>query len=205
MMGKQGINMIGGGFQHEVCSSAGNIPESITWIKGTHNAPISIHLDIAIFNIPVNKTKKNYGWIQESRSIIPKVYQACIDNIKYIEDNFELVFTHDMRLVGLSNKIVFLKWKAKPWINNYGIHPKDKLISMIASSKVMCEQHKFRQQMITKFSSQVDHFGRGYKAITTKEEGLNDYCFSIAMENHTYLNSYSEKITDCFATGTIPI
>jgi hypothetical protein len=204
-MNKQKINMVGGGFQHDICSSAGNVPKSIEWVKGVHSAPISIHLDAAMFNIPTDKTKKNYGWLQESRSIIPQVYQRCIDNLPFIEENFEMIFTHDMRLVSLSDKIVYLKWKAKPWINNYGVHPKSKLVSMIASSKVMCEQHRFRQQMIQKFSGQVDHFGRGFRYIATKEEGLNDYYFSIAMENHTYSNSYSEKITDCFATGTIPI
>jgi len=202
---KQQINMIGGGFQHEVCSSAGNTPKYIEWVKGNNSAPISIHIDGALHNTPTDKTKKNYGWLQESRSIIPAVYKWCADNIKYIEDNFELVFTHDMRLVNLSKKIKFLKWKGKPWVTNYGIHPKSKLISMISSSKMMCEQHKFRQQIRNKFRGQVDHFGRGFKPINTKEEGLNDYFFSIAMENHTYATSYSEKITDCFATGTIPI
>lgn len=197
--------MVGGGFQHDICSSAGNVPEKVEWVKGNHTAPISIHIGPAIYNNPVDKSKKNYAWLQESKSIEPNVYKWCSENISFLENNYELVFTHDMSLVELSDKIIFLKWKAKPWINDYGIHPKSKLISMIASSKVMCEQHRFRQRMIQKFSSQVDHFGRGYRQIAKKEQGLNDYYFSIAMENHTYLNSYSEKITDCFATGTIPI
>jgi hypothetical protein len=47
-------------------------------------------------------------------------------------------------------------------------------------------------------------FGRGYNEIKNKEIGLKDYHFSITMENHTYPLAYSE-ISDCFATGTIPI
>jgi hypothetical protein len=48
-------------------------------------------------------------------------------------------------------------------------------------------------------------FGRGFNPISNKELGLNQYRFSIAMENGVYPLMYSEKITDCFATGTIPI
>ena len=37
------------------------------------------------------------------------------------------------------------------------------------------------------------------------KEGLNDYYFSIAIENNYRNNAFSEKINDCFLTGTIPI
>ena len=38
-----------------------------------------------------------------------------------------------------------------------------------------------------------------------KEMGLNDYCFSVAMENARSPGYFTEKILDCFATGTVPI
>jgi hypothetical protein len=69
----------------------------------------------------------------------------------------------------------------------------------------MCSEHFFRQEMIQKFSGKCDHFGRGYNEIKNKEDGLKDYCFSIVIENATYPNMFTEKITDCFVTGTIPI
>jgi hypothetical protein len=34
---------------------------------------------------------------------------------------------------------------------------------------------------------------------------LNDYRFSFCAENDTYDTYFTEKILDCFATGTIPI
>jgi hypothetical protein len=36
-------------------------------------------------------------------------------------------------------------------------------------------------------------------------DGLKDYMFSIVIENSVYPKYYTEKITDCFATGTVPI
>jgi hypothetical protein len=58
---------------------------------------------------------------------------------------------------------------------------------------------------IAEIKNFVDLYGREYKPIDIKEKGLNDYCFSIVIENLNYSNGYSEKISDCFATGTIPI
>ena len=41
--------------------------------------------------------------------------------------------------------------------------------------------------------------------IATKEEGLCDYMFSVVIENGFYESYFTEKILDCFATGTIPV
>ena len=202
-MDKVKINMIGGGFQHDICSSAGSVPKYVEWDK-RGGADISIHIDYAIQQ-PVDKTKKNYAWISESPAIVSSLNDWVPRNISYIENNFELIFTHDIRFLPLSNKIKLVIMSAIPWIKDRGIHKKNKLASMIASSKMMCSGHMYRQQILQKFRSQIDCFGNSYNPITKKEIGLNDYCFSIAMENDIHSNYFSEKISDCFATGTIPI
>jgi hypothetical protein len=51
----------------------------------------------------------------------------------------------------------------------------------------------------------IDVFGRGIQEIPNKEIGLKDYMFSFAVENDTYDTYFTEKILDCFATGTIPV
>ena len=57
---KQKINMIGGSFQHDICSCANRIPKYMEWVKDEYTAPISIHIDSNIINTPVDKTKNNY-------------------------------------------------------------------------------------------------------------------------------------------------
>ena len=42
-------------------------------------------------------------------------------------------------------------------------------------------------------------------SIVGKIEGLQDYKFSITIENGQHDNYFTEKILDCFLTGTIPI
>lgn len=203
-MSKQLINMIGGGFQHDVSSCANKIPKKIEWVKNTNHAPISIHIDNGLM-IPTIKSKINYGWLSESKTIIPHIYEWAKSNIDYLEDNFKLIFTNDKSLLSLSSKFKQTICSAVPWVTDLGIHKKSKLVSMITSNKTMCQQHVKRVQIAEKFRNEISLFGYGYNPIEKKEIALKDYCFSIVIENLTYSNGYSEKISDCFATGTIPI
>jgi hypothetical protein len=76
---------------------------------------------------------------------------------------------------------------------------------MITSDKQTTPQHKLRYQYAISNKDNLDLFGRGFNEINKKEEGLEKYMFSIAIENDTYDTYFTEKILDCFLTGTIPI
>ena len=92
------------------------------------------------------------------------------------------------------------------WIKEPKVYDKTKMISMIASNKNMCDGHRKRLEWVERFRDQVDFFGRGFSTeIAKKEEGLCDYMFSIAIENASYETYFTEKLLDCFATGTIPV
>jgi hypothetical protein len=202
-MNRQEINLIGGGFHHSQ-STSGFDPLYMKWVKGAQTAPISIYVDQAL-SFQTNPNTKNYGWISESKTIIGSLYNWAQNNINYLKKNFILVFTHDVELANSSDIFALVQCSGKSFINEGEIYKKSKLVSMIASNKVMCDEHIFRQEMISKFSKQCDHYGRGFKELVNKSDGLKDYCFSITMENATYSNMFTEKITDCFMTGTIPV
>jgi hypothetical protein len=204
-MSKVKINMVGGGFQHEICSSAGSVPKFIEWDK-TGNSNISIYIDFAMTH-PADKSKRCFAWIVESPSIIPQLIDWIQKNIPFLEDNFEYIFTCDTRFIPLSNKFKLVSPNAVPWIKNGSIHNKTKLVSMIVSNKIYsnCYGHAYRLKMLEKYRNKMDCFGRGWNYIANKEDGLNDYCFSFAMLNDNHPNYFTEPITDCFITGTIPI
>jgi len=197
------INLIGGGFQHTV-STNGLDPKYIEWVKNKYESDISIYVDESILEWTNNSTK-NYGWLCESKTIIPGIYNWAKENIEILNNKFIKVFTHDKELSEISDVFQLTQCSVKSFFKYGEIYPKTKLVSMIASNKTMCPEHIFRQSIIKKFSSKCDHFGRGYNQIENKEDGLKDYCFSIVMENAAYPNMITEKITDCFMTGTIPI
>ena len=76
---------------------------------------------------------------------------------------------------------------------------------MISSNKEMCEGHRLRLEWVDRIGDQVDLYGRGFNEIENKEDGLCDYMFSVAIENGQYKTYFTEKLLDCFATGTIPV
>jgi hypothetical protein len=72
----------------------------------------------------------------------------------------------------------------------------------------MCEGHRYRNDLMKLFKTKftyIDYYGRSFNPFNIKEDVLNDYYFSISIENEKYSNYYTEKLMDCFATGTIPV
>ena len=88
---------------------------------------------------------------------------------------------------------------------DFKVYPKTKLLSAISSNKTEVPGHVIRLSFIVKIKHRLDLYGRGFKEIENKLEGLKDYMFSVAIENSTSTNCFTEKIQDCFLTGTIPI
>lgn len=228
MYKKTKINMSGGDFQHTI-SSTGLPTKYMEWVKGLATADITIHIDAALIgrSSSIYRKTKEYGWLCESRTVAkaPKhvnkellsgysltetqrfpLYEWCEDNIEELKKKFIKVFTHDAELARKDDIFQLTLCSGKSFFKSGKIYPKNKLVSIIASSKVLCKEHEFRQEIIQKYTNYgVDHFGRGFNEIEDKLDGLKDYCFSFAMENATYSNMFTEKITDCFMTGTIPI
>jgi small GTP-binding protein len=85
------------------------------------------------------------------------------------------------------------------------IYEKSKLVSMITSNKSFTPQQKERVIFAENNKNNIDVYGRGFNDIEKKEYGLKDYMFSVCIENSTYDTYFTEKILDCFATGTIPV
>jgi hypothetical protein len=65
--------------------------------------------------------------------------------------------------------------------------------------------HALRHEIYNKFRNKIDFYGRGINPINKKIDGLKDYMFSVVVENTKKDYYFTEKIIDCFMTGTIPI
>lgn len=100
--------------------------------------------------------------------------------------------------------------------NIFQIYAKNKLVSVIASDKAFLPGHVYRLNVLNTVKHKVDVFGTVQKALfgvetrksISKFEALKDYAFSIAIENLSHeVDDYyfTEKIVDCFITGTVPI
>lgn len=153
-----------------------------------------------------NKDRLSFLWLSESRAIEGKVHKHVLKNRDLFFDCYDAIFVHDREMIEKDNRFRYLpNGSNKHWVTDCGIHKKNKLISMINSGKRMCEGHLLRNKITARLKDKVDLFGLTYNPIERKEEGLNEYMFSIALENARYRTYITEKILDCFATGTIPI
>lgn len=144
----------------------------------------------------------SYAWLIEPIEINGSIYE----NILNIKDNFKKIFTHEKTLLELGPPFEFIPFGGC-WIKpeDQKIYSKSKNISIIASNKNYTTGHKFRQNVIKIFSDKIDVYGLGHNFINYKLDGLKDYKFSIVIENCKRDYWFTEKLIDCFMTGTIPI
>jgi len=211
-MDKVIFNLIDESFSHHMSESqtdstvAGRDSSYVKWDRSlTDKDRPTFYTNGKILNV---KNKNNsYGIIYESRSIIPNVYKM----IESIIPNLEIMFTHNSEFL---NKYPNCKWipGGGLWIGGkYGqgeikIHKKNKLCSMVSSNKRMCELHNFRLDVVKNIigNPKIEIFGitSGWKPIY---ESLHDFMFSIVVENFQDDMYFTEKILNCFATGTIPV
>ena len=161
-----------------------------------------------------NSSLPKFIWLLESREIIGEIYKWIEDNYDFVASRVDGIFTADQRLtheVGPDGKFLYCLSNAAPWVMDRNIYKKSKLVSMIASNKGYTEGHRRRLRVVEAFVDkfgQDDLFGWGLGQelpLKEKSKGLKDYMFSFVCENANYPTYFTEKLTDCFACGTIPV
>jgi hypothetical protein len=187
------------------CTSNLNTNKHVEWTYD-NSSNISFYIDHAIPNgMRALDDKKKYAWILESREIVPNIVEYVKQNYDLLSFHYEYIFTCNKELLALGPSMKYCITNAVPWVQDKKIHKKNKLVSMISSNKLMCNGHQNRLKWVSKLKNNVDLYGSGFKWIDRKEDALKDYMFSVAIENSSYNTYFTEKITDCFAAGTIPI
>ena len=206
-MQKHKFNLVGNTFNYidaPKCSVAGKISKFTEWVNVGGDGTFYIDSTIGLA-FDDSRPGPKYAWILESAAILPQITDWVKLNSNLVMNTFDIIFTHNQELIEIRPD----KFKWVPaqgtWIKDLKVYDKTKIISMIASNKNMCEGHRKRLEWVERLKGQVDFFGRGFNEISTKEEGLCDYMFSIAIENAEYETYFTEKLLDCFATGTIPV
>jgi len=193
------IGLIGGGFMHAFSSTLWKRPSNFFWSKNKIE-DITFFVDESIeFGIGVECSRK-FAWLLESRVVSQQSVNFVKNNFEMVSKNYEVLFTHNKEIYDLSDNFVYLPPHGY-WIEEPKIYQKTKLISMISSNK----NYKHRLDWVNKLKNYVDLYGTGFNPFEKKESALCDYMFSVTIENDVYETYWSEKILDCFATGTIPI
>lgn len=150
-----------------------------------------------------NGPGKNIALLLEPRSMLRDADRYVDEHPEY----FRYIFTHDTKILQYPNARE-LNW-ADVWLTTDS--PKTKGISLMTSFKNWCPLHKARLELAEYFRAddKVDVFFGDWNNpnIPTIEarDYLEEYKFSIIIENDIDEYWYTEKILNCFSTKTVPI
>lgn len=155
------------------------------------------------------------GYIGESRAIIPNEYRI-VERHKEIKKEFDAIYTFDDRILNEFPNARFFPYAAQPWygrnhadiIDSKAYEKKDKNISIISSNKKITRLHKTRiavAKECNKYSG-IDTYG-SFKGdyCDDYDEVFRRYRYSIVIENDITDYYFTEKITSCFLSQTIPV
>jgi len=177
--------------------------DKVEWIRDNSFTPddVVVWTDIDI-DKSFQRPGKNIAWLIEAQPYHPLIYKFVLEH----HDKFEAIWTHDKELLEGAPNAVKLPFGGC-WIDTFdwGIHPKSKDFSIIASAHRHLPGHKLRHQIAAGTQGRVDLFGHGYNPIDDKIEGLRDYRYNLCIENFKRDYWFTEKLIDCFVTGTVPI
>lgn len=214
------IRAIGAPFDTQYSSCSNIIPTHFSWNTDIGEWDVYIDRSMMYQPDPSVPKQKRYGWICESRFIMPDLYTFLIHNHKVLFDNYyNKIFTCDQSLLDLNPNFVFCPVGSNyPWVpkEQWEIYQKNKLCSMFCSPKKATQGHVYRHQIARlALDAGFDVFGGAHgtqrtvsdprNPWNTKIDGIKDYMFSIVIENGIYDSYWTEKITDCFSVGTIPV
>lgn len=163
---------------------------------------IECYSDTKVFDCNC-KTGRNIALLLEPKSMISDAYKFVAENPRY----FEYIFTHDSELLELPQSRLLL-W-GDVWIDTDS--KKTKGISICTSYKNWCSLHNARLELARYFENGdiVDVFFGDWNnpkiPNINPKDYLEEYKFSIVIENDIDEYWYTEKILNCFATKTIPI
>lgn len=207
-MSKKIFNILDDIFAHDNYAVAGRESEFITWdrqLTNKSNPTFYSHHRISQIQNNNTLTSNSYGLMFESRGIVGGTYSS----IEKFINKFNKFFTHNSEFLNKYDNCYWIPGGGI-WVGGtygkgkIGITEKSKICSFTSSRKQMCDLHRLRLQIATSLNHpNVDVFGIG--GWVPIYQTLNEYMFSIVIENFIDDLYFTEKLLNCFATGTIPI
>lgn len=194
--------------------TAGRSSTHIFWDRSNVRLPIHFYTHEDMFNTKATAQKK-FGLLMEPEVMLPRMYQRLYESPGLVKE-FDAIFTHSEKLLEkYDNAKLYLGQGA--WygtLSGGGVfdselyQKKCKNVSMVSSDKVILESHRRRIEIAKamKQSGVVDTFGAFDGGVAIKvAEALDDYRFSVVLENEISSYYFTEKILNCFASMTIPV
>ena len=196
------------------CIGSGMPPTHFLWDR--YNIALDTHFySHGAMLETMGSPSHRYGMLIESAAIVPDDYDIFRKN--RLAGEFDAIFTYSDRILDEVPNAKFMPFCAAAWygtefgggvVDEKAFMRKKRDISIVSSSKCLCEYHKFRIELARQCRKEglADAFGTfdGGDAIKI-EESLTDYRYSIVIENDRTSYFFTERLTNCFLAMTVPI
>jgi len=149
-------------------------------------------------------------WCLIQEPYVPGAFDWLIEN----HEPFARVFTH---YIPVPERRYVRSFPALGWFVDLSydelvamnLPAKNKHASFVTSDDVWLpgqrKRNALREFLMQKGADKVDVFGRGVRYIENKWTALAPYRYSIAVENSISPDYWTEKISDCFLSWTVPL
>lgn len=166
------------------------------WDRTTPASEKTVYTDAEIFTAPDGAI----AWLIEPICHRPDAYEFLREKGPRMKE----VWTSDKKLMGMLKNARFVPFGGC-WIapEDRKLWPKSKDVSIIVSVKRGGLEYDLRHEVAG--LKGVDPYGYDYTRLEHKIDGLRDYRFQVVIENQRADWWFTEKLIDCFATGTVPI
>ena len=201
-----------GSNHHPYMLCDGPMPHRVIWDRFNYALNTHFYCEEDIFHTRPYGTH-HLARLAEAEVIIPNVWKDIRLQKEYIEKEFDFFFTHSADLLETFSNAKFCPagavwYGSRQWGGNLEESVvKTKNVSIVSSNKVSCPLHVFRLELAKRLLSYqgVDVFGTVVGRYAKPVEIFKDYRYSIAIENEISPYWFTEKITNCFASKTVPI
>jgi hypothetical protein len=195
----------------------GRFPQYTFWDRSNYGLNNHVYCEARILDKPLGKPVKKFALFLESESVELKNYKI-FDKNPGLEKEFHLIFTHSEKHLNKYSNAVFSLGAGVYYgtelhggiMHDKQYENKTKNVSIVSSEKTQCELHKFRLDIARYYKNNHNHIVDAFGTFDGGEyikihKSLDDYRYSIAMENEITPYRFTEKILNCFASMTVPI
>lgn len=208
------INLFDKVFAHDLFATAGATSQYIIWDREHRDPKLPTFFSHGEMLRPdrLNVPKElRFGLLVESQAIEPQLYRE----VESVIADYRLVFTHSSSLL---ERFTNTRWipGSSTWVGGrmvggeHALFPKSQVCSILSSNKLSAPLHRKRYiaaQRLRFFHPEIKSFIQklGSSSRVSVLDTLADFRYSICMENFIDDEYFTEKILNCFATGTVPI
>lgn len=194
-------------FDHATSAANGDLkikPKNLNFDRSSNAHTVKFFTDQSLDDAKFDNSKVKVAWILESPAYFPVLHEKL--KYSHHQKYFNYILTSSKSLLENNKKFIFCP-NGGTWIkpSDWKIYKKSKMLSIIASGKDGMKGHKLRNGVLEAYKDKMDVYGRKYKELENKIDGIKPYRYQIVIENCKEDYYFTEKLIDCFATGTVPI